>query len=68
MPMKVTREREACLLGSAVLAAVGGGLFPDIPAAAQAMVHVVGTVVSHPDQSTPYHPMNAQGMAYKVSS
>lgn len=46
VPMKVTREREACLLGSAILAAVGGGLFPDIPSATQAMVHVVGTVVS----------------------
>lgn len=46
VPMKVTKEREACLLGSAILAAVGGGLFPDIPSAAQAMVHVVGTVVS----------------------
>lgn len=46
VPMKVTREREACLLGSAILAAVGGGLFRDIPAATEAMVHVVGTVVS----------------------
>ena len=46
MPMKVTKEREACLLGSAILAAVGGGLFLDIPSAARAMVHVVGTVVS----------------------
>lgn len=51
MPMKITREREACVLGSAVLAAVGGGLFPDIPSAAQAMVHVVGTVVSQPGPS-----------------
>lgn len=46
--MKVTREREACLLGSAVLAAVGAGLFADIPSAVDAMVHVEGTVVSNP--------------------
>ena len=46
--MKVTREREACLLGSAILAAVGAGLFADIPSAVDAMVHVEGTVVSHP--------------------
>ncbi len=57
VPMKITREREACLLGSAVLAAVGGGLFPDIPSAAQAMVHVIGTVVSQrgPPQGVLYH-------------
>ncbi|CAN0291826.1 unnamed protein product, partial [Hapterophycus canaliculatus] len=48
--MKVTREREACLLGSAILAAVAGGLFADISSAAQAMVHVVGTVVSEPEK------------------
>lgn len=46
--MKVTREREACLLGSAILAAVGAGLFADIPSAVDSMVHVEGTVVSHP--------------------
>lgn len=50
VPMKVTREREACLLGSAILAAVGAGLFADIPAAVDAMVHVEGTVVSYPRQ------------------
>lgn len=46
VPLKVTKEREACLLGSAILGAVGAGLFPDIPSAARAMVHVERTVVS----------------------
>eukprot|EP00904_Undaria_pinnatifida_P010503 jgi/Undpi1/6583/HiC_scaffold_20.g09062.m1 len=46
VPMKVTREREACLLGSAILAAVGAGLFADIPSAVDSMVHVEGTVAT----------------------
>ncbi|CAM9243226.1 unnamed protein product [Scytosiphon promiscuus] len=54
VPMKVTREREACLLGSAILAAVAGGLFADISSAAQAMVHVVGTVVPNPEAHLKY--------------
>eukprot|EP00903_Cladosiphon_okamuranus_P006596 g6443.t1 len=54
VPMKVTKEREACLLGSAILAAVAGGLFPDIPSAAQAMVHVVGTVMPNPEAHLHY--------------
>ncbi|CAM9282723.1 unnamed protein product, partial [Ectocarpus sp. 4 AP-2014] len=54
VPMKVTREREACVLGSAILAAVGGGLFPDIPSAARAMVHVEGTVMPNPEAHAKY--------------
>lgn len=46
VPLRLTRETEACVLGSAVLAAVGAGIFPDIPSAIQAMVHVERTVVS----------------------
>ncbi|CAN0118167.1 unnamed protein product, partial [Ectocarpus fasciculatus] len=54
VPMKVTRETEACVLGSAILAAVGGGLFPDIPSAARAMVHVEGTVMPNPEAHAKY--------------
>ncbi len=39
-PITVTRETEASLLGSAVVAAVGAGAYPDLHAASQAMVQV----------------------------
>lgn len=45
MPLILTKEREACLLGSAILAMVGAGIFPDISSAVQDMVHVERTVV-----------------------
>lgn len=45
VPLRLTREPEACVLGSAVLAAVGAGIFPDIFSAIQDMVHVERTVV-----------------------
>ena len=37
-PITVTREAEASLLGSAVVAAVGSGTYPDLPTASQCMV------------------------------
>jgi ribulokinase len=39
-PIAVTAEPEASLLGSAIVAAAGSGAYPDLPAAAQAMVQV----------------------------
>ena len=39
-PIAVTREAEASLLGSAVVAAVGAGAYPDLRTAAQSMVQV----------------------------
>jgi ribulokinase len=39
-PICVTREAEASLLGSAVVAAVGAGAYPDLHTASQAMVQV----------------------------
>lgn len=39
-PIAVTREAEASLLGSAVVAAVGAGAYPDLHSAAQCMVQV----------------------------
>ncbi len=43
-PLFTTHEREASLLGSAVLAAVGVGAHPDIATAAQHMVRVEGVI------------------------
>jgi ribulokinase len=40
MPIAVTREAEASLLGSAIVAAAGAGAWPDLHSAAQAMVQV----------------------------
>lgn len=39
-PLQITREPEASLLGSAVVAAAGAGLYPDLPTAAQQMVTI----------------------------
>jgi FGGY-family pentulose kinase len=41
-PIFTTEQTEACLLGSGLVAAVGAGLFPNLDAAAQAMVQVTG--------------------------
>ncbi len=41
LPLTLTRVADAPSLGSAILAAVGAGCYPDIPTAARAMVHVV---------------------------
>jgi ribulokinase len=42
-PLYVTREPEASLLGSAVVAAVGAGLYPDLSAASSRMVAISGS-------------------------
>jgi ribulose kinase len=48
-PISVTRETEGPALGSAMLAAVGAGIYPDIQAAADKMVHVERTI--EPDRA-----------------
>lgn len=50
MPIHTTREPEASLLGSAVVAAVGAGAYPDLPTASQKMVAIAG--VTQPDLET----------------
>ena len=55
MPMTTTQEPEASLLGSAVVAAVGAGIYPDLPAAAKAMVTV----------DREYHPDAGRHAAYQ---
>jgi FGGY-family pentulose kinase len=48
VPISFTRESEGPVLGSAMLAAVGAGIYPSIQAAAESMVHVERTI--EPDQ------------------
>jgi FGGY-family pentulose kinase len=47
VPITLTREGEGPALGSAMLAAVGAGIYPDLRTAAEHMVHTERTV--HPD-------------------
>ena len=44
IPVSFTREGEGAVLGSAMLAAVGAGVYPDIQTAAQNMVHTERTI------------------------
>ncbi len=49
VPISLTRVGDAPALGSAMLAAVGAGIYPDIQTAANNMVHVERQI--EPDQS-----------------
>jgi FGGY-family pentulose kinase len=49
VPISLTRVSEGPVLGAAMLAAVGAGIYPDIPTAAQSMVHTERTI--EPDQA-----------------
>ena len=49
VPISLTRESEGPVLGSAMLAAVGAGIYPSIQAAAEHMVHTERTI--EPDRS-----------------
>jgi sugar (pentulose or hexulose) kinase len=44
VPISFTRETEGPVLGSAMLAAVGAGIYPSIQAAAEHMVHTERTI------------------------
>ncbi len=44
IPISLTRESEGPVLGSAMLAAVGAGIYPDVRTAAQHMVHTENTI------------------------
>ncbi len=48
VPISLTKEKEAPVLGSAMLAAVGAGIYKDIPEAAENMVHTERTI--EPDE------------------
>jgi ribulokinase len=53
-PLQVTREPEASLLGSAVVAAVGAGLHPDLAAAARQMVAIERQFTPDPQRHAEY--------------
>lgn len=53
-PLQVTREPEASLLGSAVVAAVGAGLYPDLATAARQMVAIERQFTPDPQRHAEY--------------
>ncbi|CAM9894765.1 unnamed protein product, partial [Discosporangium mesarthrocarpum] len=54
VPLRLTKVPDACLLGAAVLAAAGAGMFESIRAAVDAMVHVERTVLPDPESHLAY--------------
>lgn len=54
IPIILTKVGEAPVLGSAMLAAVGAGIYPDIPTAAEHMVHTERTIEPHSDRHDEY--------------
>jgi ribulose kinase len=53
-PIHLTRETESCALGSAMAAALAGGLYPDFDAAARAMVRIDRIVEPDPAHRAVY--------------
>lgn len=56
LPLALTRVADAPCLGSAILAAVGAGFYPDIPTAARAMVQVVRRIEPDAKRHAAYQP------------
>jgi FGGY-family pentulose kinase len=54
VPISLTRETEGPVLGSAMLAAVGAGIYPNIQAAAEHMVHTERTIEPDKDRHEAY--------------
>jgi sugar (pentulose or hexulose) kinase len=54
VPVIIPAQQESAALGAAILAAVGCGLYPDIPAAVQAMTVIKETVAPDPSQREVY--------------
>ena len=54
LPITLTEVQEAAVLGSAILGAVAGGLFPSIPAAAANMVRATDRVMPDPSARVEY--------------
>jgi len=57
VPRVQTACSDACSLGSAILAAVGAGMFASVPAACDAMVRVVSTVEPSAEAHAAYRPL-----------
>ncbi len=56
LPFTLTEVADAPALGCAILAAVGAGHYPDIPTAAEAMVHITRVVEPNPETHEAYRP------------
>ena len=54
LPISLTRVGESAVLGSAMLAAVGAGVYPDIQTAARNMVHTERTIEPDPERHEEY--------------
>ena len=54
VPVSLTRESEGPVLGSAMLAAVGAGIYPDVQTAADNMVHTERTIEPDPEAHEEY--------------
>lgn len=54
VPISFTRVSEGPILGSAMLAAVGAEIYPDVPAAAEKMVHTSDTIEPDPERHEEY--------------
>jgi FGGY-family pentulose kinase len=54
IPISFTREGEGPVLGSAMLAAVGAGVYPDVQTAAEHMVHTERTIEPDPEAHEAY--------------
>ena len=54
VPISFTEVSDGPVLGSAMLAAVGAGIYPDIPAAAEKMVHTAHTIEPDPERHEEY--------------
>ncbi len=57
LPLSLTQVSDAPALGSAILAATGTGLYPDIPSAAAAMVTITRTVQPDERAHAAYRPI-----------
>ena len=57
LPITLTKVPDAPALGSAILAAVGAGAYPDVATAAQNMVQVERVVEPNADQHERYQPL-----------
>ncbi|MDQ3182710.1 MAG: FGGY-family carbohydrate kinase, partial [Actinomycetota bacterium] len=54
VPISFTRVSDGPVLGSAMLAAIGAGIYPDISTAAENMVHTADTIEPDPGRHEEY--------------
>ena len=54
VPISVPKESEGPVLGSAIMASVGAGIYPDVQTAADAMVHTERTIAPNPEAHEAY--------------